>query len=147
MQKYIRRESYSRLFPPNCPTVSHHLPENSIFDHLPPFAPAYGRPPYPTSTFIDKSVNTECCYYDIYVAKAIPGCFHPIVLPSPPICLKIQFLTISSLFAPAYGRPLDPTSTLIDKNVITGCFAMIYTVRKLFQAVSIPLSRHFPPFA
>ena len=114
--------------------------------------------------------------------EAIPGCFHPIVPPSPTICLKIQFLVIyphlrlllgDSLttlplsltkmlsldavaivykerrlfqavltplpansghlpdnsifghlppFAPAYGQPLDPTSTFIDKNVITGCY-------------------------
>ena len=43
----------------------------------------------------------------------------------PAICLKIQFLDIFShfsLFLPAHGWPLNPTSTFIDKNVITGCF-------------------------
>ena len=36
------RESYFRLFPPHCPAISRHLPENSIFCQLPPFAPLFG---------------------------------------------------------------------------------------------------------
>ena len=42
----------------------------------------------------------------------------------PTICQKISFLAVFGHFWPfvlAHGRPLDPTSVLIDKNVITGC--------------------------
>ena len=87
---------------------------------LSPFAPTYGWPLDPTSAFIDKNVITGCCCNDIYGEKAIPGCFHPNVLPSSAICLKIQFFGHLPPFVPTHGRPLNPTSAFIDKNVITG---------------------------
>ena len=50
-----------KLFQAVSTPLSCHLPpfiENSILGHLPPFAPAYGRPLDPTFTFIDKNVIT-----------------------------------------------------------------------------------------
>ena len=105
LQYYIWRESYSRLFPPPCPAISCHLPEKTIFGHLPPFAPAYGRPLDPTSTLINKNVSTGCYCNNIYREKAIPGCFHPFVPPFPAICLKIQFLTIYLHLHTPMGSP------------------------------------------
>ena len=149
LQYCTRRESYSRLFPPIVspfPAISRHLPENSIFGHLPPFAPAYGQPLDPTSTFIDKNVITgRCCNY-IYREKAISSFFSPIVPPCPAICLKIQFfafyphlrLVVIALFTP----PL-----LLTKMLSLDAVVIIYTMRKLFQAVSTPLSCHLPPIA
>ena len=147
LQYHIRRESYSRLFLPHCPAISCHLPENSIFGHLPPFAPANGQPLYPTSTFIDKNVITECYCNNIYKEKAIPGCFHPIALPSSAICLKIQFLAIYPHLRLLMGDPLTPPPLLLTKMLLLDAIAIIYTERKLIQAVSTPLSRHLLPFA
>ena len=47
-----------------------------------------------------------------------------ITTPFPAIYLKIQFLANFghfSLFVPMRAKPLDPISTFIDQNVITGC--------------------------
>ena len=78
--------------------------------------------------------------YLIAEEEAIPRCFHPIVPPSPAICLKI-FGHLPP-FAPVYGQPLDPTSTLIDKNVITGyCCNNIYG-KKAISGCFYPI---FPP--
>ena len=116
LQYYIRRESYSRLFPPHCPAISCHLPENSIFDHLPPFAPAYGRPPYFTSTFIDKNVNTVCCYYDIYGKKSIPGCFHPMSRHFPLSAWKFNFWPFFPHLRLLMGNPLTLPPLLLTKK-------------------------------
>ena len=137
----------SRLFLPLCSAISHHLPEKSIFGHLPPFAPAYGQPLDPTSAFIDKNVITGCCCNSIYGEKAIPGCFHPIVPPSPAICLKNQFLAIYPHLRLLMGDPLTPPPLLLTKMLTLYAVTMIYTERKLFQAVSTRLSCHLPPSA
>ena len=147
LQYYKWKASYSRLFPPHRPAISRHLPENSIFGHLPPLAPAYGRPLDPTSTLIDKNVITGCCCNNIYGEKAIPGCFHLIVLPSPAICLKIQFFAIYPHLRLFLGDPLTHPPLLLTKMLSLDAIAIIYTKRKLFQAVSTPLSRHLPQFA
>ena len=105
LQYDIWRESYSRLFPPPCPAISCHLPEKTIFGHLPPSVPAYGRPLDPTSTLINKNVSTGCYCNNIYREKAIPGCFHPFVLPFSAIFLKIQFLTIYLHLHTPMGSP------------------------------------------
>ena len=131
----------------HCLTISRHLPENSIFCHLPPFAPVYGQPLDPTSTFIDKNVITGCYCNNIYKEKAIPGCFYPIVSPSPPICLKIPFLAIYPHLRLLMGDPLTPPPLLLTKMLILDAIAMIYTERKQFQAFSTPLSCHHLPFA
>ena len=78
-----------------------HLPENSIFGYLPPFAPAYEQHLDPTSTFIDKNVITGCYCINIYGEKAIPGCFH-----CPAISCHLPENSIFGhlpLLAPAYG--------------------------------------------
>ena len=147
LQYYIRRKNYSRLFLPHYPAISCHLPENSIFGHLPPFASAFGQPLDPTYTFIDKNVITGCYCNNIYREKAIPGCFHPIVPPSPAICLRIQFLAIYPHLHLLMGDPLTPPPLLLTKMLILDAIAMIYTERKQFQAVSTPLSCHHLPFA
>ena len=146
LQYYIRRKSHCMLFPPFCSTISHHLPENSIFGHLPPFAPAYGRPLDPTSTFIDKNVITGCYCNNTHGEKAIPGCFHPIVSPSPAIYLKIPFLAIYPHLRLLMGDPLTPPSLLLTKMLLLDAIAVIHTEKKLFQAVSTPLSHYLPPF-
>ena len=115
--------------------------------HLPPFAPVYGQPPDPTSTFIDKNVITGCCCNNTYREKVIPECFYPIFLPSPASCLKIQFLTIYPHLRQLMGNPLTPPSLLLTKMLPVDAIAIIYTERKLFQALSTPLSRHLLPFA
>ena len=87
------------------PAISCYLPENSIFGHLPPFVPAYGRPLDPTSTFIDKNVITGCYCNNINGEKAIPGCFHPIVLPSPAIYWKFNFRPFTPICTCLWATP------------------------------------------
>ena len=97
------------------------MTKNGIFDHFSPFEPAHGQPLDPTSAFIDITIITGCCCNDICIEKAAPGYYHPIF---PLLAWKFNFLVIFghfSRFVPAHGRPLDPTSVFIDKNVITGC--------------------------
>ena len=147
LQYYIWRKNYSRLFLPHYPAISCHLPENSIFGHLPPFASAFGQPLDPTYTFIDKNVITGCYCNNIYREKAIPGCFHPIVSPSPAICLKTQFFANYPHLRLFLGNPLTLPPLLLTKMLSLDAIAIIYTKRKLFQAVSTPLSCHLPPFA
>ena len=118
-----------------------------IFDHLPPFAPVYGQPLDPTSTFIDKNVITGCCCNNTCREKVIPECFYPIFLPSPASCLKIQFLTIYPHLRQLMGNPLTPPSLLLTKMLPVDAIAIIYAMRKLVQAVSTPLSCHLPRFA
>ena len=124
----------------------HHLPENSIFGHLPPFSPAYRRPLDPTSAFLYKNVITGYCCNDIYRKRAILGCFHPIVPPSPAIFLRIQFLAIYPHLRLLMGDRLTPSSLLLTKMLLLDAIAIIHTEKKLFQAVSTPLSHHLPPF-
>ena len=147
LQYYIRRKNYSRLFLPHYPAISCHLPENPIFGHLPPFAPAYERHLDPTSTFINKNVTTWCCCNITYGEKTIPGCFYPIILPSPAICLKIQFVAIYPHLRLLLVNPLIPLTLLLTKMLSLDAIAIIYTERKPFQAVSIPLSHHLLPLA
>ena len=135
------------MFLPHFPAISRQLPENSIFDHLPPFAPAYGQPLDPTFAFIDKNVTSGCYCNNICDEKASTGCFYPIVLPSPPICLKIQFLAIYPHLRLLMCDPLTPPPLLLTKMLLFDVIAIIYTERKLFQAVSTPLSSHLLPFA
>ena len=59
LQYYIWRESYSRLFPPPCPAISCHLPENSIFGHLPPFTHPHWLPHVIFSLFSDRMCWVE----------------------------------------------------------------------------------------
>ena len=89
-------------------------------------------------------ISTGCCCNNIHGEKAIPGCFHPVFQPLPAMWLKIGFLAILSPFAPAYGRPLDPTSAFIDKNVITDCYGSDIHGEKAIQGYFHPIS---PPFA
>ena len=74
----------------------------AIFPH---FRLLISDPLTPTSTFIDKNVNTRCYCNNIYREKAIPGCFHPIVQSSPAICLKILFLAIYPHLRAPHGLP------------------------------------------
>ena len=147
LQYFLRKGSFAGLLPPHYPAISCHLPENSIFGHLPPFASAFGQPLDPTSTFIDKNVITGCYCNNIYREKAILGCFHPIVSPSPPICLKIPFLAIYPHLRLLKGDPLTPPPLLLTKMLSYDAIAIIYTERKQFRAVSTPLSPHLSPFA
>ena len=135
------------MFLPHFPAISCQLPENSIFDHLPPFAPAYGQPLDPTFAFIDKNVISGCYCNNICDEKASPGCFYPIVLPSPPICLKIQFLAIYPHLRLLMWDPLTPPPLLLTKMLILYAVTIIYMERKLFQAVSTRLSHHLPTSA
>ena len=120
-------------------------PKVSIFGHLPPFAPAYKQPLNPTYTLIDKNNITGCCYNNLYGEKAIQGCFYPIVLPSSAICLEIQFLAIYPHLRLFLSAPLTPPSLLLTKILSLDAVVIIYMMRKLFQAVSTPLSRHLQP--
>ena len=126
-----------------CPWQS---PNVSIFGHLPPFVPAYKQPLDPTSTFIDKNVITGCCCNNTYGEKAIPSCFYPIAPPSPAICLKIQFLAFFPLLRLVIIALFTPP-LLLTKMISLDAFEIIYTMRKLFQAVSAPLFCHLPPIA
>ena len=66
-----------------------------------------------------------------------------ITTPFPAIYLKIQFLANFghfSLFVPMRAKPLDPISTFIDQNVITGCCCNdIYGETVYYHPI-------FPPF-
>ena len=123
------------------------MAKNCIFTHLPLLAPAYGWPLDPASAFIDKNVISGCYCNNICDEKASPGCFYPIVLPSPPICLKIQFLAIYSHLRLLMCDPLTPPPLLLTKMLPLNAVAIIYTERKQFRAVSTPLSPHLLPFA
>ena len=75
-----------------------------------------GNPLTPTSPFIDKNIITGCYCNNIYGENAILGCFHPIVPPSPAMCLKIQFLAIYPHLRIPMGYPLS-----IFHFFLTGC--------------------------
>ena len=122
-------------------------PKVSIFGHLLLFAPAFKQPLNPTYTLIDKNNITGCCYNNLYREKAIPGSFHPIVPPSPAICLKIPFLAIHPHLRLLMGNPLTPPPLLLTKMLLFEAIAIIYTDKKLFLVVSTPLFRHLLPFA
>ena len=67
--------------------------------------------------------------------------------PTPAICLKIQFLAIYPYLRLLMGYPLTPPPLLLTKMLLLDAIAIIHTEKKLFQAVSTPLSRHLLPFA
>ena len=82
--------------------------------------------------------------------EASPGCFLPIVPPSPTICLKIQFLAIYPHLHLLLGNPLTLLPFSLKKMSSLGAVAITYTERRLFQAVSTPspaISCHLLPFA
>ena len=57
-------------------------------------------------------------------------------ITTPTICLKIEFLVIFghfSPFVPAHGRPHDPISAFINKNVITYPHNMTPAITTPFQ--------------
>ena len=149
LQYYIWRggDSVFKVVSTPLPAISRHLPKNSVFGHLPPFAPAYGRPLDPTTPFINKNVITGCCCNNLYGKKENPGCFYPFVPLSPTICLKNQFLAIYPHLRLLMGNPLTLPPLLLTKMSSLDIVAIIYTDRKGFQADSTPLSRHLPPFA
>ena len=58
-----------------------------------------------------------------------------------------QFLAIYPHFRLLISDPLTPPPLLLTKMLSLDAVAIIYMERKLFQAVSTPLSRLLPPFA
>ena len=82
------RGSYSTLFPPHCPAISRHLPENSILGHLPPFAHPHGLPHVIFSFFSDGISWVE--YSFTYFKQEIGNMF--------------MFFSFFSLFLPIFRK-------------------------------------------
>ena len=85
-------------------------------------------------------------YMERKLFQAIPTPL-TIVSPSPAICLKIQFFAIYPHLRLLMGNPLTTPPLLLTKILSLDAVAILYMERKLFQAVSTPLSRHLLPFA
>ena len=87
--------------------------------------------------------------------------FQVVSTPLPAICCRLPENSLFGQlppFAPAYRRPLDPASTFIDKNFITGCCCndlygkkenpgSFYPIVPPSPAIClISIFGHFPPF-
>ena len=103
---------------------SRHLPEYSIFGHFWPFFTICAC--LWATLWTHLRFYWQKCYHWVRLQWNLRRkSYSRLLLPhSPTIFLKIPFFghfDHFSPFVPACGQPLDPISTFIDKNVITGC--------------------------
>ena len=136
--------SHVRLLSPHLPAIFVKIPFFDHFHHFLPFLPAYEQTLCPISACVDKNNFTGRCCNDICKERATLGYYHPIFLPFAWKCNFLDIFGHFSLFVPAHGWPLNPTSTFIDKNVITGCCCNDICKERATLGYYQPI---FPPFA
>ena len=136
LQWYLHRESCSRLLTPHFSAISLKIQFLAIFGHFWPFfticACSWATPWSHLRFYWHNYYHWVLLQWYVYresCSRLLPPHF-------PAISLKIEFLVIFghfSPFVPAHGRPHDPISAFINKNVITHPHNMTPAITTPFQ--------------